>query len=333
LGGRPDLRFGFSTALVLVLLTAFLWWLFAASNQRPGDEVARNETRPPGSAPSAQPGRTPPPTTSTPEERGPEASSPPAAATPPRPAESEAPRPAGSQSPASPSPAPEIVAALDDGQGRVTLDHRGRIEGLPLLPPDLRRAVGAALQTTRVQTPAAIRELVGTTGTMLGAAEQGGTFAVSAPVGTVVRSNRPTLAWQPLGGAAGYKVTVFDADFNVVADSPMLTATSWTVPQPLGRGVVYRWQVTARKNGAEVVAPSPTEPEARFKVLDENSLKELSSAEPACRQSRLACGVLYSRAGLLDEAEREFRSLAAANPRSTLARALLRDVRKARRPR
>jgi hypothetical protein len=333
LRGRPDLRLGFSTVLVLVFLGTFLWWLFAASNPRPWNEAARNQTRSPDAAPSAQPERPQPPAPSPPEASGLEASRPAAVPPPLRPVESEASRPGGSTPLAGPSPAPEIVAALDDGQGRVTLDRHGRIKGLPSLPPDLRQAVGTALQTRQVPTPAAIRELAGVAGTLLGGAEQGGAFAVSAPAGTVVRSTRPTLAWQPLGGASSYKVTVFDADFNVVADSPPLTATSWMVPQPLRRGVVYSWQVTARKDGAEVVAPSPAAPEVRFKVLDENSLKKLSPAERACHQSQLACGVLYSRVGLLDEAEREFKSLADANPRSTLARALLRDVRKARRPR
>lgn len=130
-----------------------------------------------------------------------------------------------------------------------------------------------------------------------------------------------------------YSVTLFDADFNSVAASPPLTVTSRSVPQPLRRGGVYRWQVTARTAGAEVIAPSATAPEARFKVLDENSSGELARAEPACLQSHLACGVLYSRMGLMDEAEREFKSLADANPRSALARALLRDVRQSRRPR
>lgn len=332
LWNRPALRVGFSTALVITFVGALLWGLFTGPNPRPQDEVARTSPPSPVDTRPAKPDPSPAPSASPPEPRNANVSRPPSSPTPTRP---DAPHPTGSvpTTTASPSPAATLAAALDDRRGRVTLDRQGRIEGLPALPPDLRRAVVAALQTRRVQTPAPIRELVGNAGTLLSGAAEGDSFAVSAPVGTVVRSTRPTLTWQALGGASSYSVTIFDADFNAVAASPPLTATSWPLPQPLRRGGVYRWQVTARTAGAEVLAPSPAEPEARFKVLDENSLGALSRAEPACLESHLACGVLYSRMGLMDEAEREFKSLADANPRSALARALLRDVRRLRLPR
>ena len=42
---------------------------------------------------------------------------------------------------------------------------------------------------------------------------------------------------------------------------------------------------------------------------------------------RLAPGLLYAEAGLLDEAERELKALVAANPRSQIAKNLLLDLR------
>jgi hypothetical protein len=213
----------------------------------------------------------------------------------------------------------------------VTIDRDGDVAGLPSLAPGLRRAVGLALLTRRAPTPTLLRDLNGPAGTLLGGEEAEDTFAVNAPVGTVVRSTRPTFDWNPLGGASSYIVTVLDADFNPVATSPALTSTSWTVPESLRRGVIYRWQVTALKNGGKVISPSARAPEARFKVLDDVATSELERAEQTCHGSHLACGVLYSRAGLLDDAEREFKALLDANPRSALAKELLRSVRKPRR--
>lgn len=330
----PALRFGLAAAVILVFVGAGLWWLLVPSDSRRGKDVAQTlpatrdaarATPPPGETHSPNP----------PESRGGDAAAPHASPTASPTGVSGAPPPAVSPSrPNAPRPSSgaPIVAALEDHRGRVTLDGDGRIDGLPALPPDLRGATVAALRTRRVQIPAAVLELGGTAGTLLSRTESSDTFNVASPVATAVSSTRPTLNWQPLSGASSYKVTVFDADFNTVAVSPPLNATSWVVPQPLRRGGVYRWQVSALKGGEEVIAPAPTAPEARFTVLDESALKELAHAEQVCRESHLACGVLYSRVGLLEEAEREFKSLADANPHSALARALLRAVRKTRRP-
>jgi hypothetical protein len=188
------------------------------------------------------------------------------------------------------------------------------------------------LSTGRAQTPAFIEELVGRPGALLSGTSQSESFKPSSPVGTVVRHDRPTLEWQPLSGADSYTVTVSDSDLNALLTSPPLTDTRWTVPRPLGRGGVYTWQVTALRDGEEVVAPAPPAPEARFKVLGQAELKELLAAERAGSSSHLLRGVLYARAGLLDEAEREFRTLLRNNPRSPVARKLLRNLRQLRQP-
>jgi hypothetical protein len=90
--------------------------------------------------------------------------------------------------------------------------------------------------------------------------------------------------------------------------------------------------VSARRGGEEITSPAPPAPEARFKVLGRAGLEELSAAERAGSSSHLLRGVLYARAGLLDEAEREFSALLRDNPHSPVARKLLRNVRQLRRP-
>jgi lipopolysaccharide biosynthesis regulator YciM len=74
-------------------------------------------------------------------------------------------------------------------------------------------------------------------------------------------------------------------------------------------------------------APRPPAPQAKFHVLDAAMANELAQARRVYARWRLVLGLLYARAGLLDEAEREFRALREANPNSELAHRLLKQVR------
>jgi hypothetical protein len=224
-----------------------------------------------------------------------------------------------------------IVAALNDAGGYVMLDRRGRIAGLTAVTPASEQALRTALSTGRAPTPGSIGELVGRPGALLGGASQSTPFRLTSPVGTFVRMDRPTLEWQPLGGADSYTVTVSDSDLNAVATSPPLKDTRWTLPRPLARGGTYVWQVTAMRAGEAVTAPAPPAPEARFRVLSQAGLDELSAAERAEPSSHLLRGVLYARAGLLDEADHEFQALQQKNPHSPVAQRLLRNLRRLRR--
>ena len=117
-------------------------------------------------------------------------------------------------------------------------------------------------------------------------------------------------------GATGYVVEVYDDQFKLVASSPQLTNRSWTTPQSLPRGKVYSWQVKAIKDGQEITSPRPPAPQAKFRILDQAKANELARAKRAYGSSHLTLGLLYAEAGLLKEAEQEFRLLLRANPNS-----------------
>jgi hypothetical protein len=85
--------------------------------------------------------------------------------------------------------------------------------------------------------------------------------------------------------------------------------------------------VKAVKDSREFKAPSRGAPQAKFRVLDEARASELAQARRAYPSSHLTLGLLYLQAGLLDEAEREFRALEEANPNSELAQRLLKQAR------
>jgi hypothetical protein len=214
-----------------------------------------------------------------------------------------------------------LLAQLNDGGGRVTLDTQGNLSGVDHLPPAYQRLVKQALTAQRVEKSPLLAGLSRPGSALMGGDEEGNRFALSEPVGTVVLTNRPTLRWSKLQGATGYVVEVYDAQFNLAATSPPLNRTAWE-PPPLTRGQIYSWQVKALKDGQEFTAPRPPAPQAKFRVLDQAAADELAQARRAYASSHLLLGFLYARAGLLNEAEREFRALQEANPDSDLARKL-----------
>ena len=150
-----------------------------------------------------------------------------------------------------------------------------------------------------------------------------------APVGEIVASERPTFRWRPFAGAISYQIIISDpaASYQEVASSPQLKGIHWTVDRPLKRGHVYTWQIIVRTADEELKAPGPEAPAAKFKVLDHATASKLVRAKKSYAGRRLALGLLYAEAGLLDEAERELKALVAANPRSQIAKSLLLDLR------
>ena len=243
----------------------------------------------------------------------------------------EAPTPATQPSPLTqPSPAPTqleaapVVAQLNDGDRVLTLDQQGKLSGADDLPPGYQNLVTNAMSTQRIERSPALQGLTRASSSLMGSGDPNSQFTVLGPAGDVLLSNQPTFRWKALGGANGYVVEVYDPQFKLVASSPQLTDLSWTTT--LARGNVYAWQVKAIKDGEEVTAPRPPAPQAKFRILDGAKANELARAKRSFGQSHLTLGLLYADAGLLSEAEREFRLLRNANPNSDLARNLLRQV-------
>lgn len=146
----------------------------------------------------------------------------------------------------------------------------------------------------------------------------------------VVEEDQPTFRWKPLNGATSYTVSVSNSDYSDITSEASLTKTHWTIDRKLKRGNVYSWQVTALKNGEKIKAPSAPGMLARFQVMSKANADKLAQARETHSNSHLIMGLLYARVGLRDEAEREFKALLSANPKSTVARRLLRNILKRR---
>lgn len=216
---------------------------------------------------------------------------------------------------------------LDDGGATVTIHADGSAHGLPSLAPDQAHAIRLALEEGRVRLPRFLGDLGAPSGTLMGAAVDRSAFQPLRPMATAVETDRPTLEWMSLEGATAYVVSVFDLDFNRVAESPSLSATRWRPETGLTRGRTYVWQVRASLSDREVVAPAPPAPEARFRVLPLAEADRLSTLRSRYGKFHLVLGVLLAQAGALEEAERELERLVAANPGRPEAQKLLDDLR------
>jgi hypothetical protein len=225
------------------------------------------------------------------------------------------------------APVAEIAEAIHEGSGVVAMDKEGNVTGLESLSTAYQKEVKAALTNKRVETPSEMQELIGRTGVLMGKPDEAPGFSLIGPVGTIIRTDRPGFHWKPLSGATSYVVDVYDSSFNRVASSQAQLGTEWSPLNSLKRGEVYSWQVTAMKDGKELASPAPPAPDAKFKILDASKLKELEQARRTYADSHLVLGILYERAGLLDDAEREFKALYSSNAKSPTARKLLHDVR------
>jgi hypothetical protein len=217
---------------------------------------------------------------------------------------------------------------LSDNGKQVAI-KQGNLTGVEEISPKYEQLLKRVLLEQQVRKPAMPKELFPEKDVLMGEPDQENFFPLLYPTRKIIESDRPTLSWGALEGATSYSVTIYDAGSNQVAKSPQLSTLTWTLPESLKRGVIYSWEVTAIRENKVIIAPSAPVPPARFKVLEQNKFEELNNAKRAYN-SHLLAGTLYTQAGLLDEAEREFKALLAANPKSKLAQKLLRSVKVAK---
>lgn len=222
------------------------------------------------------------------------------------------------------------LALMDHGR-RVGLDAQGNLMGFIPLTASYAQIIKSTLEKQRPPVFPAFTELNPGPGALLGRNNDAGSFSLWSPVGTVVMTDRPTFRWQEMAMAESYSVAILDRNSNLVAQSDLLLHPSWTPAKALPRDQLLLWQVTATRGNTRITSPAPPRPEARFKILTRAKAMELKQMAYQYANSHLLLGVRYSQAGLLAEAEREFRALLAENPDSRLVEKLLRSAQRNRR--
>jgi hypothetical protein len=215
----------------------------------------------------------------------------------------------------------------DDGV-KISVDQNGNLSGASIdaLPVQLKREVQAAWREGKLATPD-LANLEGAKIKTMGPGADDLRFRLLSPIRQVVRSPRPRFSWEGLSEAESYTVTISDADtYEIVDPGQQMRVNHWEPKRPLSRGHNYVWQVKAVVHGKQVIVPTQGQYEAKFRVLERSIEDELRNAESSSPQSKLALGVLYARAGLYRDAQRELQGFVRANPRSRTAMKLLAAV-------
>ena len=222
-------------------------------------------------------------------------------------------------------PTPPPLVVLKDNNREIRLEHDGKLTGMEGTDDATQRTVIAALKGEELGKPKVLEDLSSPKIELLGAPGRD-TFQLVSPLARVITDDRPAFRWQALQDADKYVVSIFDENFNRVAQSPSLTTTSWTSNVRLKRGQRYSWEVRATREGKEIVSPTAPASAATFRILDGEQTTALANLKRQTPVSHLALGMAYARAGLVNDAQREFRQVARENPDSEIAKKLLRTV-------
>ncbi|WP_263415736.1 zf-HC2 domain-containing protein [Terriglobus albidus] len=212
----------------------------------------------------------------------------------------------------------ETIASLHDAGGELQLHADGSL-GVPGgLSSEQTAVLAAVLQDHRLPAPGVPALQAAAESKLRGAADAESSFALVGPANEYALA-QPEFRWQALPGATAYRVEIYSEDFQRVAGSGVLQATSWRPEKPLDSGKTYTWVVRASTPKGEVQAPRPPAAEARFVTIPQETQAKIDAANP---QAHLLLAALYRKAGLTRLAMQQLEQLARENPNSDLPREL-----------
>ena len=207
-------------------------------------------------------------------------------------------------------------------------------ETSPILPDELsaelRSAITETLRTGRLALPPEAATFAESSRRFARRRSKPNAFRLHGPFATAVPDVSPRFSWTPVANATAYRIhlqaTTGDA---TVTSAELPPATTEWVPATgiLRPGAVYGWKLQALRDGQVAAeAPVPPEPEARFRVLEDEERRKWEGERSTVGDSNLLRGIVAARAGLLEEAATEFRALGRQNPRAERARIFLEQV-------
>lgn len=149
-------------------------------------------------------------------------------------------------------------------------------------------------------------------------------IVVIAPNGNVIRTSTPVLSWKNIPNIENYEVSIFDNDFNKIAETENLKGNSWRVPN-LTKGKIYQWEVSAKSISADGKTQNYLG-QGKFYIVSQTDENKINQA-----RNSLERGKAFAEAGLLREAENEFRQFLKQNPNSENTKNFLRQIKQAQR--
>jgi hypothetical protein len=217
-----------------------------------------------------------------------------------------------------------LLVSLRDGSGRIEMDQSGMLYGVDSYPPAYHDKIQAVLKSGSLSYPRWFDDLGQRAEIVRGEqASVSGPFRVLSPVGVVELSDHPQFQWSSCPGASQYQLKVYDNKFRVVAFSPKLDSLSWSPSAPLNRGEIYSWQVVAFTSERTITVPLAPAPEAKFKVLEEQKMRELEQIKTQNPNAHLLMATFYAENGMVVEARKELEELKKTNPDSVFAQKLV----------
>jgi hypothetical protein len=149
-------------------------------------------------------------------------------------------------------------------------------------------------------------------------------WRIVGPMMTLVRSATPWFRWTSTERADSYEVSIYDDSFNLIDSSGPVRTTWWRTRKPLERGRLYRWMVTAEKDGKEIFAAPPRG--AAFRIIEAAESIDVQRKLRGTHSSAVR-GLIYAEAGLLDDAEIELQRHLNYLPYDKQAKKLIKTIR------
>jgi hypothetical protein len=221
--------------------------------------------------------------------------------------------------PVGPAPSGSAGLTLRDG-GRLLVQRTDGFYQLQKLPSNYEAALGKnGLRVSGL--PRLLARI---------AAPADGLFKPVFPVKSVLETSRPAFNWTAAPEAGSkYQVSVTADDGRVAARSGWVEGLTWTPPEPLARGKVYRWTVRVLSgDGAEPKDRAPDDA-IPLAVVGEDELRKLERVRKDSPDSPLLLGLAHAEAGLVPPAIDHLQKLRQQNPGSPLPEALLMQIRRA----
>lgn len=214
-----------------------------------------------------------------------------------------------------------MIAYLDDPFGRITKMRNGDVVGLEAFPENYREPIGKMLRTEKVAMP---EEKLESMLVMRGTSSS----IYMHPVLTIVKSDRPIFQWKPSGDDAIYQVAVYElGETDPAVVSGEIKETQWQPRERLKRGGEYSWEVKVIRKGMPEKPPSTR---AMFQVIDAAGVAIVDEQERQAKQSHLVLAVIYLKAALLDDAERELELLKKQQGESVVVDRLIESLKENR---
>lgn len=175
------------------------------------------------------------------------------------------------------------------------------------------RKVDTALRSGTVSVPEFLKDLRPKREVLMGSSSTA-PMELTTPAATAVATSRPVFRWTSLGEKWKYRVRVFAPGFQLAAESPELSESTWTPDMDLPSGIDLEWQVAAVRGNERSTFPQPPAVPPRFRVLDAATISRIDQLAAQPGATNLMLAIEYAETGAVEDSRRELERSLLSNP-------------------